>query len=329
MMTGNEADDAKEHIAPGGAAVTSAVTAGSEQARTVPASDLAEPDVLRALGVDALLRAIAVEARSARGRARCEVARVYLTRADARESIERIEEARYLLRLHPAPALGLEDVRPVLLKLRRDGVLGPESFVFVRRFTEGLARLLDYFYDLPDRVTRLRALAAEIDPCKPYAAKLRRSFDDEGTLLDDATPELRAAREEERREHQKMQRRVQELVRKLSDLGLLREDYYTLRNDRYVLPVKSETRAEVAGIVHDASQTGQTVFVEPEVLVEHGNRLTLARARVREEERRILIELSRETLALSATLDDAADKAARLDEVFARARVAEMLDANG
>ena len=72
----------------------------------------------------------------------------------------------------------------------------------------------------------------------------------------------------------------------------LRDAYFTIRNDRYVLPVLASSRSAVPGIVHNASQSGQTLFVEPEGMVELGNELTIATAMAAEEEERILRDLS-------------------------------------
>ena len=82
----------------------------------------------------------------------------------------------------------------------------------------------------------------------------------------------------------------------------LRDGYFTIRNDRYVLPVLASSRSAVPGIVHNASQSGQTLFVEPDGMVEMGNELAIANAMAAEEEERILRELSAGVTARSADL---------------------------
>src|SRR5207245_11690688 len=74
--------------------------------------------------------------------------------------------------------------------------------------------------------------------------------------------------------------------------GYLQDAYYTQREDRYVLPVRTDGKGFVRGIVHGTSQSGQTLFIEPEEIVDLNNRLKLAEAEVLDEERRILIKFS-------------------------------------
>jgi DNA mismatch repair protein MutS2 len=123
---------------------------------------------------------------------------------------------------------------------------------------------------------------------------------------------------------QEAQDQLEGLVRLLDGQGYLRDRNFTIRNDRYVLPVKSEVQRLVEGIVHDASQTHQTVFVEPRALLEIGNRIKIARAQVMEEEERVLRDLS-------AELGDRADEIAAdlqltgtLEATFARGAFAKL-----
>jgi DNA mismatch repair protein MutS2 len=108
----------------------------------------------------------------------------------------------------------------------------------------------------------------------------------------------------------------------------LRDTYFTIRNERYVLPVLASSRSAVPGIVHNASQSGQTLFVEPDGMVELGNELAIANATAAEEEARILRELSdalrRDAAALTADLG----RLAELDVMEGAARLASDLDAH-
>jgi DNA mismatch repair protein MutS2 len=314
-----------------------AFTYTTEFEALVPATDAGVDDPLcpastttqRALDFDAVLQALAAEARSPRGKERFAVARFPATLEAVNAELDHTGEAALLLERGPAPDLALEDLRPVFARLKKDGVLLSEDFLALRRFLAALERVVDGFDQQAGAVTipRLKAISALIDPQYAFHATLEKTFDDEGHILDGATPRLYEARTEARREQARLQRRVQELLRTFTDKGWLQDSFYTLRNDRYVLPVKAAYRYQFAGIVHDASQTGQTVFIEPEELIESGNRLMLALSRVRDEERRILIGLSHDARAREEPFEQAAAACGRLDEILARGRLAHKLSA--
>src|SRR5919202_2869187 len=96
----------------------------------------------------------------------------------------------------------------------------------------------------------------------------------------------------------------------------------TVRNGRYVIPVRAHARGAVGGIVHDASGTGATVFVEPPAAVEFGNRIRELEAREQNEVQRILFELTEELRPLRDAMLDALDALVTLDTLYARARFA-------
>src|SRR5205823_14801981 len=121
-----------------------------------------------------------------------------------------------------------------------------------------------------ERRSLLRDLGRELHPLPALRATLARSFDPTGEMLDTASPRLGGLRAAVRVAYDRLRRRLDSLVG--SELGsALQEPIVTLRNGRYVVPIKAEARSRVKGIVHDASGSGQTLFVEPLVVVELGN----------------------------------------------------------
>jgi len=110
-------------------------------------------------------------------------------------------------------------------------------------------------------------------------------------------------------------------------VGMLRDAYYSVRGDRYVVPLRAEHKAHLPGIVHNASGSGQTLFVEPQELVELGNQLTIADASTLEEEQRILGELSGAVGRRADALGRDVETLATLDETLAGARLADDLSA--
>jgi DNA mismatch repair protein MutS2 len=154
---------------------------------------------------------------------------------------------------------------------------------------------------------------------------LARSFDPVGELLDTASPRLGGLRAAVRVAYDRLRRRLDALVG--SELGSsLQEPIITLRNGRYVVPVKAEARSRVKGIVHDASGSGQTLFIEPLVVVELGNAWREAQVAETAEVERILDELSAFVAANGPALRETLDALARFDLWAAKATLAADMD---
>lgn len=121
---------------------------------------------------------------------------------------------------------------------------------------------------------------------------LARCLSDEGRLKDEASPALSLVRGELRRLHQQCTRKVKEFANTYNIAQYLQDEFMTLSSDRYVLPLKSNFKGRVQGIIHDYSQTGETCYFEPFFLVEINNRLQELKREEREEERKVLRYIS-------------------------------------
>ena len=191
------------------------------------------------------------------------------------------------------------------------------------RRSTAAARLATSLAD--ERRSLLRDLGRRLHPLPALRGTLARSFDPAGELLDTASPRLGPLRAAVRVAYDRLRRRLDSLVG--SELGgALQEPIVTLRNGRYVVPVRAEARSKVKGIVHDASGSGQTLFVEPLVVVELGNAWREAQAAVDEEEGRILDELSSLVGANGTLLLETLEALAQFDFWAAKAHLAAELD---
>ncbi len=110
-------------------------------------------------------------------------------------------------------------------------------------------------------------------------------LDESGRVKDDATPHLRGLKSEVRRLDLKIKDELNRVIHSQTQSKALQEPIYTQRNGRYVLPVNASQRHVIAGIVHDSSQSGLTVFVEPMAVVELANKLKNKRSRYRTRNR--------------------------------------------
>src|SRR5467141_584490 len=170
----------------------------------------------------------------------------------------------------------------------------------------------------------LAARAGAVVDLRPLATAIRRAVLPNGEISDDATPELKRIRANMGRTRETVQKTLERILR--SRGGEAGEDYVTLRNDRFVIPVRAAERRQVQGVVHAASATGQTVFVEPFETVDLNNKIVQLTEDEAAEIRRILVELTEQLRRNLVPLRFAIETIAELDSVFARARFAREFD---
>ncbi len=157
-------------------------------------------------------------------------------------------------------------------------------------------------------------------------AAIERSIADDATVKDEASPALRRLRRELRASEGALIRLLEKALSKLDESFRVADMSVTVRNGRYVIPVRREGRAAVNGIVHDASATGATLFIEPPAAVEFGNRIRELEVEEREEVERILAELTELVRPLRDALEDSLDALAEIDSLHARAAYAAAVD---
>lgn len=252
------------------------------------------------LGWDALLVELAGRARTRRGADLCRRLAPLETADEAHARMAEIGEARALYdRAEPLPLDGVRDLDMVIERAERAGVLTGEALVDVAATLAVVQRVITHLRFAGRVVPRLLARAAGLDPLEAVQQTIARAFESldvsPGTtprLADHASPELASLRRRAHKAKEELERKLDGLLDAGDVAPHLQDRFYTLRDERYVVPVRIEARNKVAGIVHGVSSSGQTVFVEPEAVVELNNKMRLAELSVAEEERRILFELS-------------------------------------
>ena len=234
--------------------------------------------------------------------------------------LDETDQARAFLEERPGVGIGAaHDMGPAIERAVRGGRLEPARFLEIATTLDATARLATLLAD--ERRALLRELDRELHALPALRSTLARSFDPVGELLDTASPRLGGLRSAVRVAYERLRRRLDSLVG--SELGnALQEPIITLRNGRYVVPVKSEARSRVKGIVHDASGSGQTLFIEPLVAVELGNAWREAQVAEAEEVARILDELSAFVAANAEPLRETLGALARFDFWAAKASLA-------
>ena len=219
------------------------------------------------------------------------------------------------------------DVRPVLRRALLDGVLTGEELVAVADSLELVRRAKAIGSRLQGKTPLLRATAKSIPDMRSLERAVRSKVAPSGELLDDATAYLRQLRQEVRAAYEKAVRPLERLIG--SDLGheVLQERLVTVRAERLVVPVKAELRRRLPGIVHDVSDSGATLFIEPLSNVTLCNTWRERAAEEAEESLRVRRQLSSAVARRAAEAGEALEQAARLDLALAKARYAQVCHA--
>ena len=238
-----------------------------------------------------------------------------------------IREAREWLRSGRELGFGaLSDPAVWLAKIEGPGAsLEPQEFLEAASLLETACWLRVQFHEEASEFPLLAERAGKVRDFHDGLAAIRRCVLPNGEIRDDASPLLRRIRASMVSTRDGIQRALKQLLRsRNAESG---EDYVTLRNDRFVIPVRAENRRSVPGVVHGASSTGQTVFLEPFETVEANNQLVQLREDESAEILRILRELTARLQRELPLLVAATDAIQLLDGVFARGRFAREFDA--
>ena len=161
---------------------------------------------------------------------------------------------------------------------------------------------------------------------RPLAEAIDRTIQPDGSLADDASPELRRIRREQERQQRVIEESLRAALRKLSSDGATQDDVITIRGERFVIPVRSELKRRVSGVIHGASSSGQTVYVEPLETIEQNNELVRLLEDEQAEIHRIFVALTRQVGVHADALVEGARVLALVDSLLARARFARDYD---
>ena len=221
---------------------------------------------------------------------------------------------------------GLADPQAWIEKIEGPGVvLEPKELLDATSLLETAGWLRVQFREEAATFPLLSARAASLGDFRDALTAIRRCVLPNGEISDDASPALRRIRASIMQTRESIQKTLKQILRsRNAEAG---EDYVTLRNERFVIPVRAENRRSVPGIVHGASGTGQTIFLEPLETVEANNELTQLAEDEAAEILNILHGLTERLQLVRGALVDAAETIAELDGIFARARFARDFDA--
>ena len=230
------------------------------------------------------------------------------------------------------PVGGLFDPTQLAAKALIPGAaLEANEFQSIARLANDVASWQALLQSPPARVAgRLPGLSelssALTTSLRPLAESIERTIQPDGSLADNASPELGRIRREQERQQRLIEESLRAALRKLSTDGATQEDLITIRGDRFVIPVRAELKRRVSGVVHGASSSGQTVYVEPLETIEQNNELVRLIEEEQAEIHRIFVALTRQVGGYAHGLREGARVLALVDSLQARARFARDYD---
>jgi len=242
---------------------------------------------------------------------------------EVRESIAKTADARKLIGIKGAPSFsGVRDMSAGIKRAERGGVLNPSELLQVADLLKCARGAQNYLEeDRRNEKTTLDNMFAGLMVNKYLEDKIRSAILSPEEIADGASPELLSIRRKIRRSGEKIREALAHIISSPTHSKHLQEAIITQRSGRYVVPVKSEHRGDVKGLVHDVSSTGATVFIEPIQVVELNNALRELEAEEKKEIERILAALSAETADFSAGLETNYEILSRLDLIFAKGQL--------
>lgn len=269
-----------------------------------------------------LCRQLAGYALSSRGAALCKELVPWVSEARAAQEMALTSEmVVFHEKFGLLPIADPADMELLFSRAQRGERLLGRELALVAEFLASVAGVRRALLSQQELCPGLWGIAQALDDAARLREAIEAAVDKDGNVTDRASPALRELRREARQRRESIIRRLEDLLRGQEAGGFLQDKYYTIRENRFVLPVRSEAKSRVGGIVHDISSSGATCFLEPPWLVELNNDLRVAELEVEKEVERILGSLSSSVAECAQALRVDQEVMARLDMIQARARL--------
>ncbi len=281
---------------------------------------------LRKLELDLVLEQLSQCASSEEAKLRCRGLLPLEDEEEIRLLQQQTTAATKLVILKGSPGFhGLKDVGPSLERADRGGCLTTTELLRIAGLLKCIRSAKSY-YNGDYTQTMLDVYFQELSPNRYLEEKINNSIVSEDEIADAASSELADIRRHMRIQSAKVKESLQKIISSPTYAKYLRDPIITLRGDRYVVPVKSEYKGEIPGLVHDVSSTGSTFFIEPMSAVNANNALRELLLREKKEIERILSELSAEAAGFRETICASYEMLVTLDVIFAKARYSLRMD---
>ncbi|HQX02096.1 MAG TPA: hypothetical protein PLQ94_08295, partial [Anaerolineales bacterium] len=246
----------------------------------------------------------------------------------ANARIAETTEARKLLSMESAGVGAAHDIRPQADLAARGGVLDPHALLDVKSTLISCRDLKKSFEKRAEEYPRLTQIVLGLPDTHGLVDSITRILSDRGEILDSASPKLGEIRRNLRIAQDRLMSRLQKYVTDSKTVSMLQEPIITQRDGRYVIPLRAEFKGKIKSIIHDQSSSGATLFIEPLPVVEANNEIRELQLSQRDEERRILAQVSSLIGEHATELKYGVENLAALDLAFAKAKYADELKAS-
>lgn len=222
---------------------------------------------------------------------------------------------------------GIRDITAPLERANRQGLLSSEELLDIATTLNGARQLRRAIEaQAPEDLPILQNLVADLRTYPELEQQIHHCIDDRGEVMDRASSKLSSIRDRLKSTRSDIQQRLQRIMQRQS--GALQEALITQRGDRFVLPVKAPQKDAIPGLVHDASASGATLYIEPHAIVELGNQLRQLLRQERTEVEAVLRQLTEQVSEVHDDLEHLLATVTLLDLAYARARYSLWLEAN-
>ncbi|MBR0179810.1 MAG: endonuclease MutS2 [Firmicutes bacterium] len=247
---------------------------------------------------------------------------------EAARLLAETDEARELLRLYPLFTCGgLWDVRPHLRKAEIGGVLDPEELVEISALCRAARTTKVFFSELKGNFPILTGLGRSLVFIRTVESAVEKAIGPDLSVNDDASERLASIRRKKAAKAEQVRARLDSLIKNPTTVRYLQDPIITIRDNIYVVPVKQEYRGQIAGVVHDTSGSGATLFVEPLAVMELNNELTALAKEEQEEIAAILRGLTLVVSRFAAEINADLVMLARIDFIASKGQLSYDLDA--
>ena len=254
----------------------------------------------------------------------------YLQMEKVKELLNETEEAKRLLEMDKdIPFGGISDIREPLMYAKKGLVLSTTDLLAVLYTVSGARRIRKSLSEIDGEIfPLLKDIGSRMGQFVLLEKLISEAISDSGEVLDSASPALRLLRNKVKTLNNRIKDVLDNMIRSSETTKHLQESLVSMRNGRFVIPVKSEFKNQIPGIIHDQSASGATVFIEPMSVVEANNDLRQAIAAEETEVARILAELTNRVAEFSDSINDTVNCLGQLDFIFGRAKMAQEMNAS-
>ncbi|MCA9725373.1 MAG: endonuclease MutS2, partial [Kurthia sp.] len=280
---------------------------------------------LKTLEYEKIIEQVANYCTNSIGKSTIEQLKPETTLEEVNRLLDEMDEGLAILRLRSnVPLGGIFDIRPSARRAQIGGVLSPSELMEIsstirasRIFREFIEEIMidedleiPYFEEKKEQLPILTGLQHEINSC----------IDDNAHVTDSASSTLRTIRQQLRMQEGRVRERLASLTRGTNAAKMLSDSIITIRNDRFVIPVKAEYRSHYGGVVHDQSSSGQTLYIEPDSVVQANNEIHSLKVKEKAEIDRILGVLSGMVQEVAHELFVMVQVLGQIDVILAKAK---------